>query len=129
MLPGQHFHADFGFIRGTAFDYKDKDERTQTSIDGKNSYLLLVDRCTRYHWVFVSSSKQPPLDFLKAVLTKFQANHPHRTIRCDQGELASSQAFNTLMKEQGFQVEITGSNNSQQNGMAERPHRTIGNMK
>jgi dUTPase len=127
-LPGQHFHADFGFVRGSSFSYQDANERTQTSIDGKNSYLLLIDRCTRYHWVYVSSSKTPPLDFLAAVLSKFKANHPHRTIRCDQGELASSKAFNTLMKDQGFEVEITGSNNSQQNGMAERPHRTFGNM-
>jgi hypothetical protein len=63
LLPGQHFSADFGFVRGTSFSYKDKDQRTQTSIDGKNSYLVLIDRCTRYHWIFVSSSKTPPLQF------------------------------------------------------------------
>ena len=45
-LPGQHFHFDFGFVRSKTFQWKDKDGRTQTSIDGKNAYLLAIDRRT-----------------------------------------------------------------------------------
>ena len=46
--PGQHFHMDFGFVRGTGFRIKQEDKPTITSIDGFNSYLIIVDRVTRY---------------------------------------------------------------------------------
>jgi hypothetical protein len=62
--PGQHFHMDFGFVCGTNFQEKNKEGQTITSIDGKNSYLLIVNRATRYMWVFLSASKQPPLQFI-----------------------------------------------------------------
>ena len=127
-LPGQHFHFDFGFVRSKTFHWKDKDGRTQTSIDGKNAYLLAIDRKTRYMWVFISSSKQPPLEFCEQLLTKFRASTTHRTVRCDQGELATSKAFNEMLSKVGFTLEVTGSNNSKQNGIAERPHRTLAQM-
>ena len=127
-LPGQHFHCDFGFMRSKEYKFKDEDGKLQTSIDGKNAYLLIIDRCTMYMWVFVSKSKEPPLDFCQKVLNKFKASTKHRTIRCDQGELASSNKFKNMIKEEGFTLEVTGSNNSKQNGMAERPHRTLAQM-
>ena len=52
-LPGQHFHFDSGFVRSKTFQWKDKDGRTQTSIDGKNGHLLAIDRKTRYMWVYI----------------------------------------------------------------------------
>ena len=55
-------------------------------------------------------------------------NVTHKTIRYDQGELATSLKFNEMIVEEGFTLERTGSANSKQNGMAERPHRTFGNM-
>ena len=57
----QHFHMDFGFVRGAGFRIKQEDKPTITSIDGFNSYLIIVDRVTRYIWVFLttSSSEQP----------------------------------------------------------------------
>ena len=125
---GQHFHCDFGFVRSKDYNHKDDDGRTQTSIDGKNSYLLIIDRKTRYTWVYVSSSKVPPLEFCQKVLNKFKSSCAHKTIRCDQGELANSQAFNQMIDDEGFTLQVTGADNSKQNGMAERPHRTYGNM-
>ena len=126
--PGQHFHLDFGFVKSKHFQEKDDAGRTQTSIDGKNSYLLIIDRATRYTWVYVSSSKLPPIDFCQKVLNKFKSKCEHKTIRCDQGELANSQDFNKMIDDEGFSLEVTGTDNSKQNGMAERPHRTYGNM-
>ena len=52
-----------------------------------------------------------------------------KIIRTDQGgELANSQAFRDAVAAHGYQVEITGAENSSQNGKAERPHRTMANM-
>ena len=127
-LPGQHFHFDFGFMRTKHFRQEDDDGRTQTSIDGKNAYLLIVDRKTRFMWIYVSSSKQPPIDFCRSILNKYKAATSHRTVRCDQGELATSIEFNKLLVELDFTLEITGSGNSKQNGIVERPHRTLANM-
>lgn len=78
--PGQHFHCDFGFVRSKHYQQKDNDGQTQTSVDGKNSYLLIIDHCTQYTWVYVSSSNLPPIKFCQKVLNKFKSNDEHKTI-------------------------------------------------
>ena len=106
--PGQHFHIDFGFVRGSEFSEKDKvTGKTITSIDQKNSYLLIVDRKTRYMWIYNSSSKEPPLDAIKAVLTKFGSLDAHRTVRTDQDcGLGKSKDFLQLLTELNFTPEF-----------------------
>ena len=37
-LPGQHFHMDFGFVRGTGISTQSEDQQTVTSLDQYNSY-------------------------------------------------------------------------------------------
>ena len=128
-VPGQHFHMDFGFVRGSDYATKNKRGTTVTSIDGKNSYLAIVDRATRYTWIFNTSSKQPPIQEAQLILSKFKSTNPHRTVRVDQGgELGKSDAFKTMIGEHGFSLEITGSDASAQNGIVERPNRTFGQM-
>ena len=126
--PGQHLHADFGFVRGSAFSRIDEKGRTFTSRDGFRSYLIIVDRATRYKWVFLTKTKHPPLKELKSVLEK----HKHLTanlnctIRTDQGgELGKSNAFKELVKDCGYTYEPTGTDSSKQNGMAERPNQDL----
>ena len=36
-VSGQHFHNDFGFVRGSGYRLKIDDNKTVTSIDGYNS--------------------------------------------------------------------------------------------
>ena len=127
-LPGQHFHCDFGFMRSKSYQEKDSDREIQTSVDGKSAYLVIVDRATRYMWVYSSSTKQPPLEFCKNILHKSKASVKHRTVCCNQGELATSKRFKEMLKEEGFNLEVTGSNSSKQNGIAERPHQTLARM-
>ena len=127
-LPGQHFHCDFGFMRSKSYQQKDDEGKLQTSIDGKRAYLLIIDRYTRYMWVYIANSKRPPIQFCKSVLNKFKSSTKHRTVRCDQGELASSNDFKKMLQEEEFSLQVTGSNNSRQNGMAECPHRTLAQM-
>ena len=53
---GQHFYMDFGFVHSTVYRIKQEDTPTTTSIDGFNSYLTIVDRFTRYLWIFLTTS-------------------------------------------------------------------------
>ena len=127
--PGQHFAMDFGFVRGSGYKVKMEDAPTVTSIDGFNSYLIIVDKATRYIWLFLTASKSPPVEIARSVLRKFKSTKPHRTVRTDQGkELGKSAEFQKMLQEEGFVLELTGADASAQNGLAESPNKYLGNM-
>jgi deoxyuridine 5'-triphosphate nucleotidohydrolase len=127
--PGQHFHMDFGFVSGFEEDGNPTLRKNTTSIDGYRSYLLIVDRKTRYMWVHLSTTKEPPLDAARLILRKFKCENPHRTVRTDQDKsLAKSNDFKKMVEQEEFTLEITGTDNSRQNSPAERPHRTLAQM-
>ena len=78
--PGQHYHMDFGFVRGHDESFnlnqqlkKKKKGKIVQSIDGYNCYLIIVDRVTRYTWIFLSKNKQPPIETVRQLLTKFKS--------------------------------------------------------
>ena len=128
---GQHLHMDFGFVRGTKFVQKDDQGRTITSIDGFRAYLIVVDRATRTKYIFLTTTKHPPLVEVDGMLKKFKhlTDTLHCTVRTDQGgELGKSNKFRELVKEHGYTYEPTGSNSSKQNGMAERPNQDLKRM-
>jgi hypothetical protein len=59
----QRFYMDFGFLRASNFDYSKHDKSEDCivrSFDGYNSYLLIVDEYTKFIWVFLCTSKEPP---------------------------------------------------------------------
>ena len=127
--PGQHFAMDFGFVRGSGYRVKREDTPTVTSIDRFNSYLIIVDKATRYIWIFLTASKSPPVEIARSVLRKFKSTKPHRTVRTDQGkELGKSAAFQIMLQEEGFTLELTGADASAQNALAESPNKYLGNM-
>ena len=130
LSPGQCFHVDFGFMKGTGYCTKDEEGRTITSIDGYRSYFLIIDRKTRYIWVFLTKTKKPPVQILQQFLKEH--GHPsarHKVIRCDQGgEVCGSQAFRQVVAEANYIIEPTAPNAPFQNGMAERPNRTLAKM-
>ena len=102
-LPRQHFHI---VVRGSQFKII-KEGKTITSIDGFNSYLIIIDRSTRYTWIFLQSSKDPPINVIKRLLNKFKTTHPHRTVRTDQGgELGGCKAFKQLLAKKESGVEL-----------------------
>ena len=120
---GERFQMDFGFMKGK------HDNISVRSHDGYNSYLLIVDYFTRYIWTFLSKNKNPPIKVLTKFLRTYGRKNGVRVIRTDQGgELARSSEFQEAVTEAGYSVEITGSDNSSQNGIAERPHQTLANM-
>jgi hypothetical protein len=128
--PGEKFHMDMGFVCGTKYSHKDEDGRLITSLDGYNSYLLIIDRATRYLWVFLSKFKTPKIDIVKDFLKKHGAKESHhKVIRTDEGgELRGSHSFQQAVREEGYILEQTASDSSFQNGMAERPNRTLGDI-
>jgi hypothetical protein len=90
---GQCFYMDFGFIRASATDLsrpKSTDDRVVESFDGFNSYLLVVDEVSKYSWIFLTKSKEPPIDLTQIFMKEF-ANSDGGKIRVDHGrELARS---------------------------------------
>ena len=100
---GQHFHMDFGFVRGSKYSVKQENAPTITSVDGYNSYLIIVDRVTRYVWVFLTTSKSPPITIAQKILNKFKCKNPHRTCRTDQGgKLGRSHKFQSMLVDENF---------------------------
>ena len=79
---------DFGFVRGSDFKAptgKKGEGPTLTSIDAKNSYYIIVNRATRYIWVHLDNTKQPPVDPVQMGLRKFgNKQTTHHIVRTDQ---------------------------------------------
>lgn len=112
---GRRFYMDFGFMWASSTDYsrpKKVNDRVVASWDGYSSYLLVVDEASRYIWVFLTKSKEPPLDILDSFLDRF--GHVNGgSIRSDQGgELARSFAYSDLLLR-------TGADSPSQNGAVE----------
>ena len=131
---GKRFYADFGFIRSSTSTSninkrrkarKKKGEknldRVVQSIDGFNCYLAIVDEASRYTWIFLCKSKEPPIDEMLSFLQVWGLQSGG-SIRCDQGgELARSAEFKErMLKEFGYHVEPTGADSPSQNGGVER---------
>ena len=126
--PGQHFHVDFGFMKGSDFCKHDEEGQTITTIDGYRSYFLIIDRKTRFVWIFLTKNKKPPLK----VFAEFLKQHGHptaqpRTVRSDRGgELWGSEAFREVVLQAGYIMDPTAPDAAFQNGKAERPNRNFG---
>ena len=130
---GQHLHADFGFVRGSDYSVKDKQGKLITSKDGYRSYCLVIDRKSRYIWIILTQTKEPPIRELQDLLTKLQANvtSKYKTITTDNGkELGASKTFQSMLLEPEIQytLKTTGVHSSAQNGLAEKPNQDLGRM-
>ena len=130
-VPFKRLGMDFGFIRASTHDFtrpnKDED-RIVTSYDGYNTYLIISDEATRYVWVFLFKSKEPPIATIRAFLDKFGVPKSEGGyIRTDQGgELAKCQDFvDQMLKHHGYVVEQTGSDSPSQNGATEINNKSL----
>ena len=89
----------------------------------------MVDRKSRFMWIFISVRKALPAQVARIVLQKFKFSHKHKTIRMDQGgELGKSQEMLDILAVEGLHVVSTGSDATTQNGLSGRPNRTLGEM-
>ena len=120
---GDQLQMDFGFMSAK------ENNKIIRSHGGYNCYLLIIDMFTRYLWIFLSKNKHPPVQVVRQFLRTYGNKEGTRVIRTDQGgELARSALFRKTIQTAGYSIEVTGADNSSQNGIAERPHRTLANM-
>jgi hypothetical protein len=119
----RRFYMDFGFMCASTSDYarpNKSTDRVVSSYDGYTLYLLVIDEASRMAWVFLTKSKDPPIDIVRAFLT-LHGHSDGGCVRTDQGgELASSGAFrDLLMREFSYSLEPTGADSPSQNGAVE----------
>jgi hypothetical protein len=119
----RRFYLDFGFMRASTSNFNQPDkahDRVVHSYDGYSSYLLIVDEASRHVWVFLTKSKEPPMDIIDAFLKR----HGHSnggSLRTDQGgELArSSHLLDMVLRKYNYVFEPTGADSPSQNGAVE----------
>ena len=125
-LKGQNLYCDFGFVRGSDWSERDKDGKLITSKDGYRSYCLIIDKATRYIWIHLTKTKEPPTQFLQNILNKYHNPAVQCTIRTDQGkELGRSTDFQKTVADCQYSLQLTGADSSAQNGMAEKPNQDL----
>ena len=126
---GELFYVNFSFLRASTKDFSRPNEdadRVVQSFDGYNSYLLIVDEHSRYVWVFLCKSKDPPIDEMSGFL-RIVGPKEGGFIRCDLGgKLANCKEFVTIMqRDHRYSVEPTGADSPSQNGGVERYNNTM----
>ena len=127
---------DIGFFRGPrnlqeVYDRTaDPQPKLIESRQGYVCYLLIVDRATRYIWVFPLRSKSINPDLIDLFLRTHGLHRcVQKTLRTDgEGSLAESVVFRNILLSHGYILQKTATDTSSQNGVAERPHRTLGEM-
>jgi hypothetical protein len=96
---------DSGFMRALANDYTQPSKTTNRvvlSYDGFTSYLIIVDAATWFLWIFLTKSKEPPLDIVKVLMRRL-ALSDGRFVRTDQGgELAQSSTLRDMLLRVGM---------------------------
>jgi hypothetical protein len=117
------YYMDFSFMRSSRLDYSCPDkqmDRVIQSWEGCSLYLLIVDEASHYIWVFLTNSKDPPLDIIDQFLWKF-GHKDGGSIRTDQGsELAGLSALaDMVLQNHSYLFESTGADSPSQNGAAE----------
>ena len=116
---------DYGFVRGSDYHSRDNDGKLVTSIDKYRSYLLIIDKKSRYIWIFLTRNKDPPIQQVKSLLSIFKPCGLS-TITTDQGgELASSKKFIAMVSSTPYILTPTGAYCSAQNGLAETPNKHL----
>jgi hypothetical protein len=87
----QQFYMDFGFMRAstsTFYQPNKLQDQIVLSFDNFTSYLLVIDKTSRYAWVIFRGGKDPLLDIINVFLTRY-GHTDGKLIQTDQGgELA-----------------------------------------
>jgi hypothetical protein len=109
----RQYYMDYGFMRASAEDFSKASKSKDCivySYDGYTLYLLIVDKTSHYIRVFLTSSKDPPLDLVSAFL-RLHGHVDGGLVRTDQGgELAWSHAFQEmLLWDHSYTLKPTGS--------------------
>ncbi len=113
-------------MRASSLDYQrpnKANDRDIASWDGYSLYLLVGDDASRYIWVFLTKSKELPLDIIGTFLD--HCGHEHGgLIHTDQGgELAHLFAFmDMLLRKHKYVIEPMGADSPLQNLKSTMPN-------
>ena len=104
--------------------------RTPSKICGSKYYLLLVDDFTRIKWIYLLQHKSQVAEkfahFLKTVVAG--EGLQMGCLRTDGGTEFLNQKMQELLDSAGIKREVTGRYSPEQNPVAERGNRTVGEM-
>ncbi|KAI3730682.1 hypothetical protein L1987_61855 [Smallanthus sonchifolius] len=100
-----------------------------TQADNKY-FMLIVDNCTRFMWVYMLKGKDQAFDVFKQFKEKIEneIGLKIKTLRSNHGGEFTSQEFNIYCGREGITMQLTAPYSPQQNGMVKRRNRSVLNM-
>lgn len=97
------------------------------SMDGFRYYVLFIDGCTRYTWIFPMKNKIEVFAYFQS-LCAFVSNQFNCTIKClrsDGGGEYVNHKFKTFLTEKGISHQLSCPYTPEQNGVSERKNRHV----
>jgi histone deacetylase 1/2 len=97
------------------------------SLDGFRYYVLFVDDCTRYTWIFPMKNKNEVFSYFQSLLAfvKTQFSLSIKCLRTDGGGEYMSTKFKDFLTTQGIMHQVSCPHTPEQNGISERKNRHI----
>ena len=122
----QGLSVDFGFVvqKGS----NEARHAQAVGLNGETCYCLIVDHHSKCVFSETFASKAPPIAFLTKWLSVRGAGPSvtDKYVLMDKGgDLGQCREVWDLFESHGYRVKTTATNASSQNGLGERPHRTI----
>ena len=100
---------------------------TPSTSAGNKFFLLLVDDCSRYMWVYLLKTKDEAFETFKKFrkLVEKESKKEIKVLRTDRGGEFCSNKFKNYCEESGIKRHYTAPYSPQQNGVVERRNRTV----
>jgi transposase InsO family protein len=97
------------------------------SLGGAYYFLIFIDDCTKYTWVYFMRKKSDVFEYFKEFknMVEKQTGKYIKILRSDQGGEYTSGAFIKYCKSHGIVQQYMVPHTPQQNGVAERKNRTL----
>ena len=100
------------------------------SMGGNRYFITFIDDFSRMCWVYFLRNKSDALNVFRKfkLFVEMQSGHKLKKLRSDRGGEYTSNEFHDFCSNMGMERQLTVAYSPQQNGVAERRNRTIGEM-
>ncbi|GJZ10980.1 putative ribonuclease H-like domain-containing protein [Tanacetum coccineum] len=97
------------------------------SLMKKMYFLVVIDDCSRFSWVFFLATKDETSGILKSFITRVEnlIDQRVKVIRCDNGTEFKNKEMNQFCERKGIKREFSVARTPQQNRVAKRKNRTL----
>ncbi|OWZ14146.1 Integrase, catalytic core protein [Phytophthora megakarya] len=95
----------------------------EDSVDRATMFLFIVDKATRYKWVFLLKRKSEAAFYIKGLLNRLQRRFPDQRVRLlwsDQGGEFLGNEHDEYGKERGIELKMANIYSPQENGIVEK---------